>query len=153
MPNYGHERLNARFSITIDRTQILGTQELQWYYSFQECSTQSSCGIMSMNYSTQWLKNTSHLKTVRLIIFMRNYEHEIFNSRTQRYFSKGIRNSTLKGLELEDTTFLKDARLTKFMRNYRHETTRLNGLRNYMELMYTTLLILWLTSSKLSSNW
>ncbi|WMV28492.1 hypothetical protein MTR67_021877 [Solanum verrucosum] len=35
---------------------------------------------------------------------MRNYKHELLNSRTQRYFSKGLRNSTLKGLKLEDTT-------------------------------------------------
>ena len=97
---------------------------------------------MSMNYLTQGLKDTSHLKTNRLIVFMQNYGHEIFNSRTQRYFSKGIRNSTLKGLELEDTTSLKDAQLTKFMRNYGHETTQLDGLQNCMELMYTTLLIL-----------
>ncbi|WMV41128.1 hypothetical protein MTR67_034513 [Solanum verrucosum] len=72
---------------------------------------------------------------------MLNYGHEIFNSSTQRCFSKEIRNSTLKVLELEDTTSLKDAQLTKFMRNYGHETTRLNCLHNYMELMYTNLLI------------
>uniref|UniRef100_M1DWG1 Uncharacterized protein n=1 Tax=Solanum tuberosum TaxID=4113 RepID=M1DWG1_SOLTU len=115
MPNYGCERLNARFSITIDRTQYL---ELK-------------------NFN-----DNIHLKTVRLIVFMRDYGHEIFNSRTQRYFSKGIRNSTLKGLELEDTTSLKDAQLTNFMRNYGHETTRLDGLHNNMELMYTTFFIL-----------
>ncbi|WMV46260.1 hypothetical protein MTR67_039645 [Solanum verrucosum] len=57
----------------------------------------------------------------------------MFNSRTQRYFSKGIRNSTLKGLELEDTTSLKDAQLTKFMQNYGYETTRLDGLHNNMD--------------------
>ncbi|WMV46620.1 hypothetical protein MTR67_040005 [Solanum verrucosum] len=60
---------------------------------------------------------------------MRNYGHEIFNSSTQRCFSKGIRNSKLKGLELEDTTSLKDAQLRKFMQNYGHETTRLEGLQ------------------------
>ncbi|WMV57878.1 hypothetical protein MTR67_051263 [Solanum verrucosum] len=38
--------------------------------------------IMSMNYSTQGLKDTSHLKTVRLIGFMRNHGHEQFNTRT-----------------------------------------------------------------------
>ncbi|WMV09734.1 hypothetical protein MTR67_003119 [Solanum verrucosum] len=101
MPNCGRERLNAWFSITIYKTQEL------------QC---------------QGLKDTSHLKTARLIGFMRNYGHEQFNSSTQRCFSKGIRNSTLKGLELEDTTSLKDAQLTKFMRNYGHETTRLDGL-------------------------
>ncbi|WMV39585.1 hypothetical protein MTR67_032970 [Solanum verrucosum] len=39
---------------------------------------------MCMNYSTQGLKYTSHLKTVRLIGFMRNYGHEKFNSRASR---------------------------------------------------------------------
>uniref|UniRef100_M1DQ48 Uncharacterized protein n=1 Tax=Solanum tuberosum TaxID=4113 RepID=M1DQ48_SOLTU len=105
MPNDGHERLNARFSITIDRTQYL---ELK-------------------NFN-----DTTHLKIFRLIVSMRNYGHEIFNSSTQRCFSRGIRNSTLKGLELEDTTSLKDAQLTKFMRNYGHETTQLNDLHNYV---------------------
>ena len=81
MPNYGHERLNARFSITIDRTQYL---ELK-------------------NFN-----DTTHFKNAQLRGFMRNYKHELLNSRTQRYFSKGLRNSTLKGLELEDTTSLKD---------------------------------------------
>ncbi|WMV40572.1 hypothetical protein MTR67_033957, partial [Solanum verrucosum] len=114
-PNYGLERLNARFSITIDRTQYL---ELK-------------------NFN-----DTTHFKTVRLIVFMRNYEHEIFNSRTQIYFSKRIRNSTLQGLELEYTTSLKDTQLTTFMRSYGHETTRLDDLHNNMEFMYTTLLIL-----------
>ncbi|WMV28945.1 hypothetical protein MTR67_022330 [Solanum verrucosum] len=64
---------------------------------------------------------------------MRNYRHELLNSRTQRYFSKGLRNSTLKGLKLEDTTSLKDAQLTNFMRNYGHETTRLDDLHNNMD--------------------
>ena len=60
MPNYGHERLNARFSITIDRTQYL---ELK-------------------NFN-----DTTHFKNAQLRGFMRNYEHELLNSRTQRYFS------------------------------------------------------------------
>ncbi|WMV30041.1 hypothetical protein MTR67_023426 [Solanum verrucosum] len=68
---------------------------------------------------------------------MQNYKYELLNSRTQRYFSKGLRNSTLKGLQLEDTTSLKDAQLTKFMYittwNYGHETTRLDDLHNNME--------------------
>ena len=54
------------------------------------------------------------------------------------------RNSTLKGLELEGSISLKDAQLTKFILNYVHETIRLRGLHNYMELMYMTLLILFL---------
>ncbi|WMV46619.1 hypothetical protein MTR67_040004 [Solanum verrucosum] len=102
MPNDGHERLDARFSITIDRAQ---------YFELKN------------------FNDTTHLKIFRLIVFMRNYGHEIFNSSTQRFFSKGIRNSTLKGLELEDTPSLKVAQLTKFMRNYGHETTRLEGLQ------------------------
>ena len=60
MTNYGRERLNARFSITIDRTQYL---ELK-------------------NFN-----DTTHLKNAQLRGFMRNYEHELLNSRTQRYFS------------------------------------------------------------------
>uniref|UniRef100_M1E0P5 Uncharacterized protein n=1 Tax=Solanum tuberosum TaxID=4113 RepID=M1E0P5_SOLTU len=113
-------------------------------------NSEVSCGIMSMNYSTQGLKDTS--KIVRLIVFMRNYGHDIFNSSNPRYFSKGIRNSTLKGLELEDTTSLKDTQLTTFMRSYVHETTQLDDLHNNMELLCTTLLFLLLASSKLSSN-
>ena len=58
---------------------------------------------------------------------------------------RGIRKSTLKDLELDDTTSLKDAQLTKFMLNYGHETTRLKGIHNYMELMYTNIIILLLT--------
>ncbi|WMV50463.1 hypothetical protein MTR67_043848 [Solanum verrucosum] len=115
MPNDGHERLNAGFSITIDRTQYLKLKNFN---------------------------DTTHIKIVRLIVFMRDYGHEMFNLRNQRYFSKGIRNSTLKVLELEDTTSLKDAQLMKVMRRYGHETTRLGGLHSIMELMYTTPLIL-----------
>ena len=37
---------------------------------------------MSINYSTQGLKDTSHLKIVRIIGFIRNYGHEQFNSKT-----------------------------------------------------------------------
>ncbi|WMV20347.1 hypothetical protein MTR67_013732, partial [Solanum verrucosum] len=105
-PNYVLERLNARFSITIDKTQYL---ELK-------------------NFN-----NTTHFKNAQLRGFMRNYEHELLNSRTQVTFSKGLRNLTLKGLKLEDTTSLKDAQLTKFTRNYGHETTRRNGLHNNMD--------------------
>ncbi|WMV50380.1 hypothetical protein MTR67_043765 [Solanum verrucosum] len=38
--------------------------------------------IMSMTYSYQGLRDTSHLKIVRLIGFMRNYGHEQLNSWT-----------------------------------------------------------------------
>uniref|UniRef100_M1DGX3 Uncharacterized protein n=1 Tax=Solanum tuberosum TaxID=4113 RepID=M1DGX3_SOLTU len=44
--------------------------------------SEGSCGIMGMNYSTQGLNDTSHLKTARLIGFMRNYGHELLNTRT-----------------------------------------------------------------------
>ena len=60
MSNYGHERFNARFLITIDRTQYL---ELK-------------------NFN-----DTTHLKNAQLRGFMWNYEHELLNSRAQRYFS------------------------------------------------------------------
>ena len=69
-------------------------------------NSEGSCGIMSMNYSTQGLKDTSLLNTARPIGFMRNYGHEQFNSRTswvtdnslmiRNIISKGIRNSILK---------------------------------------------------------
>ncbi|WMV31127.1 hypothetical protein MTR67_024512 [Solanum verrucosum] len=38
-------------------------------------------GIMGMNYSTQGLNDTPHLKTVRLIGFMRNYGHDYSTQR------------------------------------------------------------------------
>ena len=60
MPDYERERLNARFSITIDKTQYLE--------------------IMKFN-------DTIHFKNAQLRGFMRNYEHELLNSRTQKYFS------------------------------------------------------------------
>uniref|UniRef100_M1DXY5 Uncharacterized protein n=1 Tax=Solanum tuberosum TaxID=4113 RepID=M1DXY5_SOLTU len=43
-------------------------------------NSEGSCGIMSRNYSTEGLKETSHLKTARLIGFMRSYGHEQLNS-------------------------------------------------------------------------
>ena len=74
-------------------------------------NSEGSCGIMSMNYSTQGLKDTSHLKTVQLIGFMRNYGHEQLNSRAswvtcsspmiRNNISKGIRNSILKTYNLK----------------------------------------------------
>ncbi|WMV37891.1 hypothetical protein MTR67_031276 [Solanum verrucosum] len=51
--------------------------------------SEGSCRIMGMNYSTQGLNDTSHLNTARLTGFMRNYEHELLNSRT---FMDRIRN-------------------------------------------------------------
>jgi len=69
-------------------------------------NSEDSSGIMTMNDSTQGLKDTSLLKTARLIGFMRNYGHEQFNSKTlwvtcnspmlRNIISKGIRNSILK---------------------------------------------------------
>ena len=79
MPNYGHERINARFSITIDRTQYLELKNFNDTTHFKNAHSEGSYGIMSRNYSTQGLKDTSHLNTVRLIEFMRNYGHEQFN--------------------------------------------------------------------------
>ncbi|WMV18310.1 hypothetical protein MTR67_011695 [Solanum verrucosum] len=90
MPNYGRERLNSKVSITIYRTQ----------YS-----------------KLNRLNDTTHLKNARLIGFMRNYGNDQLNSRTSIIFSKRIRNSILKNLELEDTTPLKNTQFMKFMRN------------------------------------
>ena len=44
--------------------------------------SKGSYGIMGKNYSTQGLNDTSHLKTARLILYMRNYGNELINSRT-----------------------------------------------------------------------
>ncbi|WMV09391.1 hypothetical protein MTR67_002776 [Solanum verrucosum] len=44
--------------------------------------SEGSCRIMGMNYLTQGLNDNSHLKTARLIGLMRNYGHELLNSRT-----------------------------------------------------------------------
>uniref|UniRef100_M1E1C2 Uncharacterized protein n=1 Tax=Solanum tuberosum TaxID=4113 RepID=M1E1C2_SOLTU len=43
--------------------------------------SEGSCRIIGMNYSTQGLNDTSHLKTARLRGF-RNYGHELLNSST-----------------------------------------------------------------------
>ena len=65
-----------------------------------------SCGIMSMNYSTQELKGTFYLKIVPLIGFMKNYRHALVISSTswvicnspmiRNIISIGIRISILK---------------------------------------------------------
>ena len=65
MPNYGHKRLNSRFSKAMNRTQYLGLN----------------------NYRTQGANDITHLKNAQLSEFMLNYEHELLNSRTQRYFT------------------------------------------------------------------
>ncbi|WMV41342.1 hypothetical protein MTR67_034727 [Solanum verrucosum] len=124
MPNYKRERLNSRFSITIHRIQYSRLNKL---------------------------KDTSHLQTARLIEFMQNYGHELLNSMTSWVTcnSPMIRNIISKGLELEDTTPLKDAQFPKFMRNLWTGKTRIEGLHNNLELIYTALLILMLNSLKL----
>uniref|UniRef100_M1DQB3 Uncharacterized protein n=1 Tax=Solanum tuberosum TaxID=4113 RepID=M1DQB3_SOLTU len=52
--------------------------------------SEGSCGIMGVDYSTHGLKDTSHLKTTRLIGFMRNYGHELLNSRTSWVFRSSL---------------------------------------------------------------
>ena len=66
-------------------------------------NSEGSCGIMSMNYSTQGLKDTSHLKIVRLIMFMQNYGHEQLNSWTSCVIGNSpmIRNVISNGLETQ----------------------------------------------------
>ena len=64
-------------------------------------NSEVSFEIMSVNYSTQGLKDTSHLKTVRLIGSIKNYGHKILNSKNNSLIiinitSKGIRNSILR---------------------------------------------------------
>ena len=64
-------------------------------------NSEGSFEIMSVNYSTQGLKDTSHLKTVRLIGSIKNYGHKILNSKNNSLIiinitSKGIRNSILR---------------------------------------------------------
>ncbi|WMV20059.1 hypothetical protein MTR67_013444 [Solanum verrucosum] len=85
---------------------------------------------------------------------MRDYGHELLNSRTSWYNLKRVRNSILntQDLELEDITPLKDTQFMNFMQNSWELATRIEGLNNNMELMYTTLLILILAFTKLSSN-
>uniref|UniRef100_M1DFH7 Uncharacterized protein n=1 Tax=Solanum tuberosum TaxID=4113 RepID=M1DFH7_SOLTU len=82
MPNYGRERLNARFSITMTELKYLKLKNFNDTTNFKNAQLRGFMRIMSMNYSTQGLKDTSHLKTARLIGFMRNYGHEQFNSKT-----------------------------------------------------------------------
>ncbi|WMV32247.1 hypothetical protein MTR67_025632 [Solanum verrucosum] len=96
MPNYGRERLNSRFSITIHRTQK---------FQFED--------FMIL----------PHLKNAQLIGFMQNYGHELLNSGTSwvTCSSSMILNIISKGLELEDTTPLKDAQIMKLIWNYGHE--------------------------------
>lgn len=60
MLDYDHERLNAKFSITIDRTQY---------------------------FEPNNFNDTMHFKNGQLGGFMQNYEQKLLNSRTQRHFS------------------------------------------------------------------
>ncbi|WMV41380.1 hypothetical protein MTR67_034765 [Solanum verrucosum] len=125
MPKYRRERLNSWFSITIHRTQY---SELK-------------------NFN-----DTTHLKKVQLIGFMWNYGHKYLNSRTSWVICNNLMEINTKDLELEDTTSLKDAQFTMFVHILWTWTTRHEGLHNNMELVHMTLLILILTSLKLSSN-
>ncbi|WMV18999.1 hypothetical protein MTR67_012384 [Solanum verrucosum] len=108
MPNYGRERLNSSFSITIYRTQYSKLDESR----------------------IQGLNDTTHLMNTRLIGFKWDYRHAALNSRISLYISKWIKNSILKNIELEDTTHLKDTLFMEFMQNYGHDLTRLKGLND-----------------------
>ncbi|WMV37265.1 hypothetical protein MTR67_030650 [Solanum verrucosum] len=68
--------------------------------------SERSCGIMGMNYSTQGLKDISHLKTARLIGFMRNYRHELLHSKTSWGIGVDLRKikSWPRPLSLSDIT-------------------------------------------------
>ena len=59
-------------------------------------------GTINMNYSTQGLKATSYFKIVRLIGFMWNYGHELFNSRNSWVLSNSpmVRNIISKGINI-----------------------------------------------------
>ncbi|WMV25055.1 hypothetical protein MTR67_018440 [Solanum verrucosum] len=54
--------------------------------------SECSCRIMGMDNSTQRLKDTSHLKTARLIGFIWNYGHQQLNSRTLWVPSPDVRD-------------------------------------------------------------
>uniref|UniRef100_M1DI40 Uncharacterized protein n=1 Tax=Solanum tuberosum TaxID=4113 RepID=M1DI40_SOLTU len=88
--------LNFRHNINENVMLLIYVACAKWIACFLE----SSSGIMSMNYSTQGLKDTSHLKTVPLIGFMWNYGHEQFNSTTSWVTSDSpmIRNTIPKGI-------------------------------------------------------
>ena len=66
-------------------------------------NSEGSCGIISMNYSTHGFKDTSHLKIVRLIMFMRNYGREQLDSWTSWVIGNSlmIRNIISNGLETQ----------------------------------------------------
>uniref|UniRef100_M1DF59 Uncharacterized protein n=1 Tax=Solanum tuberosum TaxID=4113 RepID=M1DF59_SOLTU len=113
MPNYGRERLNSRFSITMhiiqylelnnSRTQgVNDTTHLKNARLGEWGGDGGSCRIMGMNYSTQGLNNTSYLKTARLIGFMRNYGHDYSTQRPSwvTCSSPMIRNIISKRLKL-----------------------------------------------------
>jgi len=65
MLNYGRERLNSMFSITITRNQH---------------SRRNKSELKNFN-------DNNRIKYARLSGFMWNYGHDLLNSRTQRYFS------------------------------------------------------------------
>ncbi|WMV54690.1 hypothetical protein MTR67_048075 [Solanum verrucosum] len=77
-------------------------------------------------HRTQYLelknsRDNSHPKTARLIGYIRNYGHELLNSRTFMEGSSGIMGMNYSTQGLNDTSHLKIARLIRFMRNYGHE--------------------------------
>lgn len=106
MLNYGRERLDARFSITIDRSQYLELKNFSNTNHFKNAQFRGFMRNYEHELLTQGLKYTSHLKIVPLIGFMRNYRHEQFSSRTSwvtcnsvmiiNIISQGIRNSILR---------------------------------------------------------
>ena len=110
-------------------------RDLMFMDDFMMFNLEGSWGIMSMNYSTQGLKeDTSCLKIVQLIGFMQNYEHEILNSRTSWVTCNSpiIRNIIsivirTQYLELRDTTRFNDTQFIKFMRKLWTWTIRLKG--------------------------
>ncbi|WMV24403.1 hypothetical protein MTR67_017788 [Solanum verrucosum] len=101
MPNDGHERLNSKFSITIQRIRYL---ELN-------------------NSELKNFNDTTHYKNAQLIRFMRNYGHELLNSRNQRYFSSQNTQGYSKLLKLIQLRNIQDAQFVKFMRNLWERTT------------------------------
>ena len=113
---------------------------------------------MSMNYSNEGLKNTAHLKTVRLMGSMRKYGHEQLNLRTSWVTCNSFiiivinSNGLTQDLQLEDATTLKGTKLIKFIRKLWSWTNWIKGQNNNKEIMYMTLLILILTYSKHNSK-
>ncbi|WMV33161.1 hypothetical protein MTR67_026546 [Solanum verrucosum] len=129
MPNDGRERLNSRFSITMQRTRYL---ELN-------------------NSKLNNFNDTTNFKNAQLIRFMRDYGHEQLNSRTQDFSTHVVHELNTQDLELEYTIPLKCTQFMKFIQNVWHE--RLEDLHNNMKLMYPSFFILILTCSSLETSY